>query len=316
METLKTGWLDDPIFRAHDTGAGHPERGERCDAIADALADAGLTEQLGRIKIRAATEDEVALCHTRDYIALVEREVESGGRVLSTGDTRIHDDSYAVAMYAVGGVLSAVDAVIAGDVKNAFCSVRPPGHHATRARGMGFCIFNNVAVAARYAQKRHGLGRVLIADWDVHHGNGTEEIFYEDGSVLYFSTHQAGWYPGTGWEDDTGQGEGKGATVNVPLMGGTEGSEILAAFRERLVPAADAFEPELVLVSAGFDSHAADPLGGLMLTDEDFAALTELTLEIARTHCGGRLVSVLEGGYSLDVLRSAATAHVRALAEA
>ena len=213
METLKTGWLDDPIFRAHDTGAGHPERGERCDAIADALADAGLTEQLGRIKIRAATEDEVALCHTRDYIALVEREVESGGRVLSTGDTRIHDDSYAVAMYAVGGVLSAADAVIAGDVKNAFCSVRPPGHHATRARGMGFCIFNNVAVAARYAQKRHGLERVLIADWDVHHGNGTEDIFYEDGSALYFSTHQAGWYPGTGWEGDVGQGKGKGGAL-------------------------------------------------------------------------------------------------------
>ena len=312
----KTGFLDDPIFRAHDTGAGHPERAERCDAIAAGLADAGLTPELESIKIRAATVDEIALCHARSYIELVEREAESGRRILSTGDTRIRDDSYAVAMYAAGGAMSAVDAVIAGRVKNAFCSVRPPGHHATRDRGMGFCLFNNAAIAARYAQKRHGLAKVLIADWDVHHGNGTQDILYGDGSVLYFSTHQEGWYPGTGWADETGAGDGKGTTLNMPFPAGADGGAILAAFEERLAPAADAFKPDLVIVSAGFDSDAGDPLGGLMLTADDFAALTDAVAGIARTHCGGRLVSVLEGGYSLDVLRTAVPAHVRALIDA
>jgi acetoin utilization deacetylase AcuC-like enzyme len=312
----KTGFLDDPIFRAHDTGAGHPERAERCDAIVAGLAAAGLEPELDSIKIRAATVDEIALCHARSYIGLVEREVDEGRRILSTGDTRIRDDSYAVAMYAAGGALSAVDAVIAGDVKNAFCSVRPPGHHATRDRGMGFCLFNNAAIAARYAQKRHGLAKVLIADWDVHHGNGTQDIFYDDGSVLYFSTHQEGWYPGTGWADETGAGGGKGTTLNVPFPAGADGGAILAAFEERLAPAADAFGPDLVIVSAGFDSDAADPLGGLMLTADDFAALTDVVAGIARTHCGGRLVSVLEGGYSLDVLRTAVPAHVRSLIDA
>ena len=312
----KTGFLDDPIFRAHDTGAGHPERAERCDAIAAGLADAGLTPELESIKIRAATVDEIALCHARSYIELVEREAESGRRILSTGDTRIRDDSYAVAMYAAGGAMSAVDAVIAGRVKNAFCAVRPPGHHATRDRGMGFCLFNNAAIAARYAQKRHGLAKVLIVDWDVHHGNGTQDILYGDGSVLYFSTHQEGWYPGTGWADETGAGDGKGTTLNMPFPAGADGGAILAAFEERLAPAADAFKPDLVIVSAGFDSDAGDPLGGLMLTADDFAALTDAVAGIARTHCGGRLVSVLEGGYSLDVLRTAVPAHVRALIDA
>ena len=312
----KTGWLDDPIFREHDTGAGHPERAERCDAIAAGLEEAELEPQLERISIRPATVDEIALCHTRSYIALVEDEVESGRRMLSTGDTRIRDDSYVVAMYAAGGVLSAVDAVVAGDVKNAFCSVRPPGHHATRDRGMGFCIFNNVAIAARYAQKSHGLTKVLIADWDVHHGNGTQDIFYGDGSVFYFSTHQQGWYPGTGWEDETGEGAGEGTTLNVPLPEGAGGTEALAAFRDRLVPAADAFKPDLVLVSAGFDSDADDPLGGLMLSAADFAALTDVVAGIARDHCGGRLVSVLEGGYDRDVLRAAVAAHIRVLVTA
>ena len=312
----KTGWLDDPMFREHNTGAGHPERAERCDAVAAGLEEADLVAELERISVRPATVDEVALCHDRSYIALVEQETESGRRILSTGDTRIRDDSYAVAMYAAGGVLSAVDAVIAGGVTNAFCCVRPPGHHATRDRGMGFCIFNNVAIAARYAQQRHGLAKVLIVDWDVHHGNGTQDIFYADGSVLYFSTHQQGWYPGTGWEDETGAGNGKGATLNVPVPAGTGGREVLAAFTDRLVPAADAFKPDLVLVSAGFDSDADDPLGGLMLAAVDFGALTSVVADIARKHCDGRIVSVLEGGYNVDVLKTSVAAHVRVLTKA
>ena len=304
------------MFREHNTGAGHPERAERCDAVAAGLEEADLVAELERISVRPATVDEVALCHDRSYIALVEQETESGRRILSTGDTRIRDDSYAVAMYAAGGVLSAVDAVIAGGVTNAFCCVRPPGHHATRDRGMGFCIFNNVAIAARYAQQRHGLAKVLIVDWDVHHGNGTQDIFYADGSVLYFSTHQQGWYPGTGWEDETGAGNGKGATLNVPVPAGTGGREVLAAFTDRLVPAADAFKPDLVLVSAGFDSDADDPLGGLMLAAVDFGALTSVVADIARKHCDGRIVSVLEGGYNVDVLKTSVAAHVRVLTKA
>jgi acetoin utilization deacetylase AcuC-like enzyme len=181
---------------------------------------------------------------------------------------------------------------------------------------MGFCIFNNAAIAARYAQQRHGLAKVLIVDWDVHHGNGTQDIFYADGSVLYFSTHQQGWYPGTGYEDETGDGAGEGATLNVPLPEGTGGAEVLAAFKDRLVPAADAFKPDLVIVSAGFDSDADDPLGGLMLSAVDFGALTSVVAQIARDHCGGRLLSVLEGGYNADVLKTSVAAHVRILTKA
>ena len=312
----KTGWLDDPIFREHDTGAGHPECAARCDAIVMGIGEAGLESQLERIRIRPATVDEIALCHARSYIALVEQEVESGRRVLSTGDTHIRDDSYVAAMYAAGGVLAAVDAVMAGDVANAFCCVRPPGHHATGDRGMGFCIFNNVAIAARYAQRRHGLAKVLLADWDVHHGNGTQDILYADGSVFYFSVHQQAWYPGTGWANEAGDGPGKGTTLNVPLPAGAGGAEVIAAFRERLVPAAEAFKPDLVLVSAGFDSAAGDPLGGFMLSADDFAELTSIVAGIARDLCAGRVVSVLEGGYDLGVLRTCVAAHVRALTEA
>ncbi|HYM12699.1 MAG TPA: histone deacetylase, partial [Bryobacterales bacterium] len=217
------------------------------------------------------------------------------------------------ALYAVGGVLNAVDAVMAGQARNAFCVVRPPGHHARPDQGMGFCVFNNVAIAARHAQHQHGVERVLIADWDVHHGNGTQDIFYSDGSVLFFSTHQHPWYPGTGRAEETGMGKGKGATINCPFPAGSGRREILGAFREKLVPAAEAFKPGLVLLSAGFDSRLGDPLGLFTLNDEDFAELTKLMLELAAKHAGGRLVSVLEGGYNLSGLASAATAHVKAL---
>ncbi|HYL38789.1 MAG TPA: histone deacetylase [Bryobacteraceae bacterium] len=304
-----TGLLADAACKEHHTGRHHPERPERFDAALGALD--GL--ELFKIEPRVATEDEIALCHRREYIRLVEREVMTGFHELSTGDTLISTRSLDAALRAAGGVLNAVDAVADKKVQNAFCIVRPPGHHATPIRGMGFCVFNSIAIAARYAQRKHGIGRVLIADWDVHHGNGTQEIFYTDGSVFFFSTHQHPWYPGTGLPDETGEGPGMGMTLNCPFPAGAGRKEILGAFQNELAPAADEVKPELVLISAGFDSREHDPLGNFLLTDADFADLTRVMLEIAARHAGGRVVSVLEGGYNLAGLASAVRAHVEAL---
>jgi acetoin utilization deacetylase AcuC-like enzyme len=306
---MATALLADPVSREHQPGEGHPERPERFDAVVRAIDAAPLT----RVRSRAATDDELALCHTRSYIALARREILGGMRDLSTGDTAVSARSLDAALQATGGVLNAVDAVFSGKAANAFCCVRPPGHHATPSRGMGFCIFNSVAVAARYAQRKHAAERVLIVDWDVHHGNGTQDIFYSDGSVLFFSTHQSPWYPGTGDAAETGEGAGAGATINCPFPAGAGATEILGAFRDRLLPAAAKFRPDLVLVSAGFDSRAGDPLGRFTLSDGDFAALTQLVMEIADKHATGRLVSILEGGYNLAGLASAAAAHVAQL---
>jgi acetoin utilization deacetylase AcuC-like enzyme len=307
-----TGLLADPIFREHETGPGHPEQPARCDAVLGALR--GLP--LAPLQPRAATFDEIALVHTPDYIRTVERDWRAGRRELSTGDTPLSPRSLEAALAAVGGVLNAIDAVVSRSVGNAFCLVRPPGHHARPEQGMGFCIFNAVAIGARYAQRHYGLGKVLIADWDVHHGNGTQDAFYEDGTVFFFSTHQWPWYPGTGPASETGAGKGAGTTMNRPFAAGAGRAEIVGAFREDLRRAADQFQPDLVLISAGFDSRAGDPLGGFTLSDADFAELTRIMLEIAGQHAGGRLVSVLEGGYNLSGLAAAAAAHVKALVEA
>jgi acetoin utilization deacetylase AcuC-like enzyme len=307
----KTALLLDPLYRTHDTGPGHPEAPARYDAVTRALTP--LSKQMPGIARRAATEDEVALCHKRAYIASARRDISSGLDQLSTGDTSVSESSWDVALNAVGGVLNAVDAVIDGKARNAFCAVRPPGHHATPVRGMGFCVFNNVAVAARYAQQRHGLDRVLIADWDVHHGNGTQDIFYEDPTVFFFSTHQHPWYPGTGMHNERGEGKGEGSTLNYPFPAGSGRGEIVSVFQTELTRAASHFQPDLVLVSAGFDSRLGDPLGRFRLTDDDFADLTLVMMEIADKHAGGRLVSLLEGGYSLDGLAAGVRAHVRTL---
>jgi acetoin utilization deacetylase AcuC-like enzyme len=218
-----------------------------------------------------------------------------------------------VAIHAVGGVLNAVDAVFTGTAQNAFCAVRPPGHHARPAQGMGFCLFNNIAIAARHAQKAHGAQKVAIIDWDVHHGNGTQDIFYEDGSVFFASTHQSPLYPFTGHADEKGSGKGKGCTLNLPFPARTGMSEIGAAFTDRLLPALDAFKPDAILISAGFDSRIDDPLGQFRLTDDDFAELTQLLLDYAAANCQNRLISVLEGGYNLSGLASAVQHHVRTL---
>lgn len=311
-----TGLIADEIAREHDTGWGHPECSERFDAVMQALKEKGILDKLHRLETRPITWEEMRRCHTPDYLSCAEHEIESGAVELSTGDTVVCGESWRVATRVAGGVLNAVDAVVEGRVSNAFCAVRPPGHHATPDRGMGFCVLNNIALAARHSQARHGIGRVLIVDWDVHHGNGTQDIFYEDETVYFFSTHQSPLYPGTGAAFERGAGAGKGTTMNCPVRAGAGREEILGAFRERLLPEMERFRPEMVFVSAGFDSRLGDPLGGLRLTDSDFHDLTQLMCEVASQYAGGRLVSVLEGGYDLFGLGCASAAHVEALLKA
>jgi acetoin utilization deacetylase AcuC-like enzyme len=304
-----TGLAADPVCKEHITGPQHPEQPARFDAAVGALR--GL--ELVPIPPRLANHDELALCHSRQYIQLAEREILEGFHELSTGDTVISPKSLDAALRATGQALNALDAIVEKRVSNAISIGRPPGHHANAVRGMGFCIFNTVAIAARYAQKKHGMGHVLIADWDVHHGNGTQDIFYSDGSVFFFSTHQSPWYPGTGPRNERGEGKGEGMTLNCPFPSGSGRKEILGAFQEQLIAAADEIKPELVLISAGFDSRAGDPLGQFLLTDADFTDLTRVMREIADKHAGGRLLSVLEGGYSLTGLASGVRAHAEAL---
>jgi acetoin utilization deacetylase AcuC-like enzyme len=308
-----TAFIADPQCLNHDTGFGHPERPARFTAVLDGLKSAGLIDQLLRLPPRPVVAEDLHLAHGARYLVIAEHEITSKLPQLSTGDTTICPASWDAARVAAGSALAAVDAVLEGKAANAFCLVRPPGHHATADEGMGFCILNNIALAARHAQRRHGLKRVLIVDWDVHHGNGTQDIFYGDGSVFFFSTHQWPWYPGTGRASETGEGSGKGTTLNCPLPAGSGRAAIFDAVEKQLVPAMVDFRPELVLISAGFDSRVDDPLGRFTLTDEDFADLTKMVRGIADQHAQGRVVSMLEGGYNLAGLASAATAHVSAL---
>ena len=309
-QSPRTQVFFDPAMLAHEPSAGHPESPSRASAAIDAIR---VLEQRGRLSVaapRRAGEDDLLLVHSRGYLEQVRGDIAAGRRRLSTGDTELSSGSLTAALAAAGAVITAVDTVIRGGASNAFCVVRPPGHHASASRGMGFCVFNNIAIGARHAIRRHGVERVLIADWDVHHGNGTQDVFWSDGSVLFFDTHQHPWYPGTGLQDEAGDGKGRGLIINRPFAAGAGRTEILTAFREVLVKAADRFKPQLVMISAGFDSRRGDPLGRFALTDADFADLTDILLEVARQHAAGRVVSVLEGGYALDGLSRAVSAHV------
>jgi len=283
------------------------------DAVLQGLHLAGLLNRCRLIAPRPASDEELLRVHTPAYLAQVQADLAAGRHELSTGDTAVGPESERIARLAAGGTLAAVEAVMAGQVANAFAVVRPPGHHASAERGMGFCLYNNVAVAARHLQAVHGLQRVLIADWDVHHGNGSEAIFLADPSVFFCSTHQAPHYPGTGSAAERGVGAGEGFTRNVPLPAGSGGADVLAAWQKQLLPAIETFAPQFVLISAGFDGRSGDPLGNFQLNDGDFAALTRLLLEVAERHASGRLVSVLEGGYDLPGLAAAAAAHMGAL---
>ncbi|NWK56762.1 histone deacetylase [Verrucomicrobiaceae bacterium N1E253] len=316
--TAQTGILYDTRYTEHDTGDLHPENAERYVAVMHSLK--GLRQEnrdrLSRLGWIPAEIGDVLLCHEAWYHDVVRMDVDQFAEVLRTGDTAICPESYDVAMAAVGASLSAVDAVCEGGLANAFAAVRPPGHHASQGKGMGFCIFNNVAIAARHAQKRHGMKRVAILDWDVHHGNGTQDIFYDDASVLFVSSHEEDLFPHTGSPEETGGGEGVGLTANFPVASGVGGDVLLPLWRDKIGPLVLDFNPDLIVISAGFDARVDDPVGMLALTDQDFAELTGMVCAWADACCDGRVVSILEGGYDPQGLASAVNAHVGALMQA
>ena len=311
-ERCSTALVYSDIYLKHEAGAWHPERPERLQAIVEGLKESGLWGRLVHLEPEPAELEWVHTIHDPAYVRKVRELCGSGGGSLDP-DTAVNRHSYEVALYAVGGVLKAVDAVASGEVRNAFCAVRPPGHHAVRSAAMGFCLFNNVAIAARYAQRGHDYERVLIVDWDAHHGNGTQDAFYADGSVFYFSVHQYPHYPGTGRRDERGAGPGLGATLNVPIPAGAGDDDYERIFLDELVPAARAFRPDFILVSAGFDIQASDSLSGMRVTARGFERMTEIVCDLAAEHCQGRVVSVLEGGYSRTGLAENVPAHVGAL---
>ena len=296
----------------HVAGHGHPERPDRIRAIRSHLSDCGLLDRLLPIRPRPCAEDQLATVHTRDYIDTI-RAACAGAPAQLDPDTAVSPGSWHAALLSAGGAVAACDAVISGEATSAFVCTRPPGHHAETSRAMGFCLFNNVAVAARHAQMRHGIERVAIVDWDVHHGNGTQHMFETDGSILYFSTHQYPYYPGTGGPQERGRGEGEGLTINVPMELGSGDVEYVRVFRETLRPALERFRPGIILISAGFDAHRDDPLAGMALTESGYADLTRLLIEAARDHSNGRIVSLLEGGYDLRALGASVESHLKAL---
>ena len=301
----------DPIYLKHDTGL-HPENARRLGSILRALEDESLSKRLGRITPNPASNEDIARCHREDLI----REIESickRGETFVDVDTRVSPESFEVAKMAAGAAIAAVDAVLKEDGGRAFGVIRPPGHHATVTTAMGFCLFNNAAIGARYAQAKHGVERVLIIDWDVHHGNGTQDIFWTDPTVFYFSTHQYPYYPGTGSAGERGGGKGEGFTLNVPLAAGTSARDHRQAFIAALHEIERKFPPDLTIISAGFDSRRGDPLGGLMLEDFDFAEMTKEVLRIAEKHGAGRVIGLLEGGYNLDLLGNSVKSHISAL---
>lgn len=309
---MSTLLIQDPVFLDHIAPTGHPERPDRIRAIEKALSTDHFADLVRLGAPEVATAELLATAHSMDYVDEIRSAVPEDGIVPIEADTYLCPKSYEVAARAVAAACLAVDEVMAGKVANAFCAARPPGHHAEPDHPMGFCLFNNAAIAARQAQRVHGAERVAIVDWDVHHGNGTQAIVWSDPSILYCSTHQMPLYPGTGAASETGCGN----IVNVPLAADSGGTEFEMAFNDRIVPAIDAFVPDLIIISAGFDAHWRDPLAQINLNEEDFVHATLTLMEAAQRHCGGRIVSLLEGGYDLVGLAGSAAMHVATLMKA
>jgi acetoin utilization deacetylase AcuC-like enzyme/formylglycine-generating enzyme required for sulfatase activity len=311
----KTGFVYDDIYLEHKTTTGHPESPQRLVAIVKNLKAKGLYSELYQITPSPVKMEWLTKIHTPEYIERARESCEEDAGYLDSLDVPISSKSYDAALMAAGGVLSAIDAVMEGKIQNAFCAVRPPGHHAVEDGALGFCIFNNIAIGTRYIQEKYGLSKILIVDWDVHHGNGTQAEFYDDPNVLYFSVHRYPFYPGTGSEMEKGLEKGLNYTINVPLPAGSTDQDYLIAFEKKLKPAALSFSPDFVLISAGFDAHKDDPLGGMKVTEEGFVQMTKIARDIAQKCCESRLVSVLEGGYNLDALAASVEAHIRVLME-
>jgi acetoin utilization deacetylase AcuC-like enzyme len=308
----KTGVVKDPIFMEHRPGDYHPESPERLEVLYDMLEDPDLKGTFQMIAPRPAQPEDLARVHDVRYI---DRVASTAGRsrVSLDPDTQTSPRSYEAAVLAAGGCLEAVDRIFSGEIRNGFAMIRPPGHHAETARAMGFCLFNNVAVAARYAQARHGVSRIMIVDWDLHHGNGTQGTFYDDPTVLYASTHQYPYYPGSGAFQELGRGSGEGYTLNVPLSGGHGDAEFVGIYRRIIARVGKAFRPEMLIVSAGFDIYHGDPLGGMAVTAEGFGVLTRILVEMAEETCDGKVLVALEGGYNLEGLRDGGKAVLQEL---
>jgi len=311
---MTTALVHHPIYQKHDTGFGHPETPMRYQVVMDALrGDKELWESLDEITPEKASKGLIQAAHSPQHFKRVEGAIEHGVDRLDA-DTVISMQSFDASLFAAGGACAAVDAVMKGSATNAFVAVRPPGHHATAENAMGFCLFNNVAVAARHAQNQYKeIDRVAVIDWDVHHGNGTQGIFYDDPSVYFFSMHQYPWYPGTGSRGETGHGRGLGSTMNVPVKANIDAKEQMRMFDSAIADISKKFKPDMIMISAGFDAHLTDPLGQLRLTDDDYAAMTRTIKQWADDTCGGRIVSCLEGGYNLETLGETVKSHVAEL---
>lgn len=309
----ETAFVYDPIYLQHQTPKGFPESPQRLLSIVKKLEKEKLIGYLLNLSYSPNTLEWITTVHKREYIERVKTICQQNVGYVDSPDVPVSGKSYDTAVAAVGGVLAAVDAVMKGKVRNAFCALRPPGHHALKDKAMGFCVFNNVAVAARYIQKKYKLAKVLIVDWDVHHGNGTQAAFYDDSTVFYFSVHQYPFYPGTGAASEKGTRKGLNFTLNVPLPAGCGDAEYQKVFEEKLKPAALDFKPDFILISSGFDAQVNDPIGGMKVTPEGFTSLTRIVMDIARKCCSGRIVSALEGGYNLEQLAASTAAHIKTM---
>jgi len=307
----KTGYISDPFYLKHENEP-HPENPGRLTAIQSKIESSKLYNNLTLIQPRKATVEDIARVHDRGYIESVEQNCKNGIRNLDA-DTVISPDSYEAALLSAGAGLEALDKILEGTINKAFCAVRPPGHHAEQNRAMGFCLFNNVGVIARYAQEVKQLDKVLIFDWDVHHGNGTQHSFYKNSSIFYSSTHQYPFYPGTGSNDETGSGDGLGSNLNIPMQAFSGDSDYLNAIEQKLVPAIQNFNPDLIIISAGFDAHENDPLAQIELSTECYGQMTQQLCDVANEVCDGRILSMLEGGYDYSALGDSVQLHVETM---